>query len=93
MLSYFKNKYTFTITVWDWYKPLEDNQFIPPIPNRNEIDGRFPRTSNSKWIVAIKFFNDEQELYKFVLYFEEEPPTYDTKWFTLWERLWYRLKK
>ena len=84
---------TFTITVWEYYAPLKGNQCLPPIPNRNEIDGRFPRTSSSEWIVEIKFFSDEIYHYKVVLYFEKEPPAYDTKWLTLWERFWYRLKK
>lgn len=86
-------KYTFTITIWDWYKPLEDDQVLPPIPNRKEIDDRYPRTANSKWIVAIKFFSNDQELYKVVLYFDNEPPAYDKIWLTCWERLWYRMKK
>jgi len=92
MFQCYKNKYTFTATIWERYKPLEDNQVLPPIPNRNQIDERFPCTADSRWIVLLKFFNREEELYKFVLYFDKEPPTYDRKWLTWWERIWYRQK-
>lgn len=83
----------YTLTVWEWSKPLEDTQFLPPIPNRIERDARYPQTSDSKWIVEVKFFSGEVGLYKRVLYFTNEPPAYDTKWLSWWERFWYTLKK
>lgn len=83
----------YTLTVWEWHKPLEDNQVLPPIPNRREVDDLFPMTLNSKWIIAIKFFSGGEELYKRVLYFNTKPPAFDPRWLFWWERNWYALQK